>query len=161
MAVYVGRFSPLHLGHESIIKTMIQDVGFENVLILIGSATEFGTDRNPYSYTQRRDFIRTVFPRIRILPLGDVSDDDVWIQQLNDLVESVFGSKNVVYYIGSIDDAKFYSGDRTIKVVDRKTLPISGTLVRECLRTKTNIDPYVNSLICGKLTLKFDFPSKI
>lgn len=145
VGVYVGRFSPFHLGHESVIRAMITDVGLEKILIVVGSASEFGTDRNPYSYKERRTFIRSVFSNIKIVPISDVADDDIWFQQLDDLVDSVFPEKlNVVYYSGSIDDSKYYPRDRTVKIIDRNIIPISGTQVRECLRNGQNIGTYVN-----------------
>jgi cytidyltransferase-like protein len=144
MAVYVGRFSPLHLGHESVIRAMIDEVGSKNILVVIGSATESHTDRNPYSYKERRSFIHAVFPDITIVPIGDTSNDAVWMQQLDDLVSAFFRSNSVVYYVGDRNDGSFYSSDRNVKVIDRKSVPISGTLVRECIQDGSDISSYVN-----------------
>ena len=43
--VVCGRFQTFHIGHESLIDTALRLC--DRVLILIGSAQEYGTERNP------------------------------------------------------------------------------------------------------------------
>ncbi len=38
LAVYCGRFNPVHAGHEAVINTMIEQFGIENIIVIIGSS---------------------------------------------------------------------------------------------------------------------------
>lgn len=55
-----GRFQTFHIGHESLVDTGMKLC--DRVLILIGSAQECGTERNPYNIVTRMD--------TRIFPTG-------------------------------------------------------------------------------------------
>ena len=47
----VGRFQTFHKGHQSLVDAGLQLC--DRVLILIGSAQESGTERNPYPICER------------------------------------------------------------------------------------------------------------
>ena len=55
LVVYIGRFSPFHLGHEETLKNAFE-LG-ANVLLLVGSANESRTTLNPWTYAERRHMI--------------------------------------------------------------------------------------------------------
>ena len=55
----VGRFQTFHKGHQSLVDAGLQLC--DRVLILIGSAQESGTERNPYNISTRIDVIRSVY----------------------------------------------------------------------------------------------------
>lgn len=83
--LYIGRFQPIHIGHESIIRKMLNEC--ERVIIAIGSAQESGTTKNPFTFEQRADLITNVFyrerveGRLKIMPLEDrenPSNDASW-----------------------------------------------------------------------------------
>ena len=83
--LYIGRFQPIHIGHESIIRRMLLEC--DHVIIAIGSAQESGTQRNPFSAEQRMDLICNVFyreiihSRMSIIPINDrenPSNDASW-----------------------------------------------------------------------------------
>ena len=54
-AVFIGRFQPLHLGHEAIIRKAYEIS--ETPIIIVGSSTASRSLRNPFSYEERRDMI--------------------------------------------------------------------------------------------------------
>lgn len=53
----VMRAQPLHIGHEKVIRDMLAKCG--KVTIILGSIQEQGTARNPFSYTERKQMIKT------------------------------------------------------------------------------------------------------
>ncbi|MEM7300310.1 MAG: NUDIX domain-containing protein [Pseudomonadota bacterium] len=73
--VFVGRFQPLHIGHEAVIKAALAQV--ETLIVLIGSATTAPDPRNPFTYAERVDIFNRAFRhevstgRIVLRPVDD------------------------------------------------------------------------------------------
>ena len=66
----LGRFQTLHLGHVNMINTALDLC--DRVILLIGSAQECGTEKNPFDYETRRKMLESVFGgRIEIYPIED------------------------------------------------------------------------------------------
>lgn len=140
--VCLGRFSPLQLGHQRAISTLIEKFGQDNVLVLIGSSTSINS-RTPYSYERRKAMISTIFPKLRILPLPDTnpslvhfdgSTNDLWLDNLSAL-ESNFNA-HFIFYGGSTEDlAVLAERFETAVLVDRFGIGegISATQVRLAL----------------------------
>jgi bifunctional NMN adenylyltransferase/nudix hydrolase len=88
--VYIGRFQPLHVGHETIIREALERV--ETLIIVVGSSFVSRTPVNPFSFTEREQMLRMVFGheiasgRIIILPLYDYEHDHAWISNLKSVV---------------------------------------------------------------------------
>ncbi|QQS23155.1 hypothetical protein IPM19_01140 [bacterium] len=57
-AYIVGRMCPMHLGHRRLIRSMIDEFGYRNSLLLIGSCNEPQSYRNIFDYIQRRSFVK-------------------------------------------------------------------------------------------------------
>lgn len=96
--VFIGRFQPLHKGHISIINQIINR-GYIP-LIVVGSAQEAGTEKNPYSFATRSIMIHCEFPTdVIVVPLDDSLEDDAsWVRRLEKLVQTVVGDKEYVYF---------------------------------------------------------------
>ncbi|WP_069806506.1 nicotinamide-nucleotide adenylyltransferase [Vulcanisaeta thermophila] len=54
-ALFVGRFQPLHRGHEEVIKWLLNQ--YEEVVVAIGSANESLTIRNPFTVGERIEML--------------------------------------------------------------------------------------------------------
>lgn len=54
-----GRFQTFHIGHESLVETGLKLC--DRVLILVGSAQESGTERNPYDVATRMDMLKAIY----------------------------------------------------------------------------------------------------
>ncbi|GIO15218.1 hypothetical protein J19TS2_47730 [Cohnella xylanilytica] len=71
----LGRFQQLHLGHEKMI-----DLGLrlcDNLLVLVGSAQERGTKRNPFPAELRIEMLLEVFgERAIVEPLPDYTNEN-------------------------------------------------------------------------------------
>ncbi len=115
LIVYIGRFQPPHLAHIELMK-MALERGKE-LLVLIGSAFQPRTTRNPWSWQERADMIKQSLPdtaRVRCLPLRDVMyNDQQWVLNVQNSVEEVQNmigaDPNRIAIIGhSKDETSYY-----------------------------------------------------
>ena len=56
-ALIFGRFQPFHKGHLSIVKWALKE-GYEEIVLLVGMASENYTPRNPFTAGERIEMIR-------------------------------------------------------------------------------------------------------
>ena len=103
LAVYIGRFQPLHNGHLAIIKKA-HEIANE-VLVLVGSANASPSIRNPFTYNERRDMI-IKSANVRIDWLDDyIYEENQW---LADVQSAVRDAKNVCIIGHSKDESSYY-----------------------------------------------------
>ncbi len=155
-AIMVGRFQPLHKGHIRLIDKMLLEC--EHVTIIIGSSQEFGTQRNPFRFRERKEMITTHYSdgaikkRMKVLGQIDTNDFHGWAQSVLDTVTDAYDEPRPVeaFYCGLPYDSQWYTPDiKKIEIVSRTdpSFPyISGTLVREqCMfqdeRWKESVPP--------------------
>jgi bifunctional NMN adenylyltransferase/nudix hydrolase len=113
LAVYIGRFRPLHNAHRNTIETCLKEN--DEVLILIGSCGNPRNIKNPFTFDEINIMIRSCFSeeensRIKIEPLLDHSYDDTkWISQVQGIVNTVKTSdENIKLYGNEKDHSSFY-----------------------------------------------------
>ena len=86
--VYIGRFQPCHLAHIELMKKAL--ARGKKLIVLIGSAFQPRTTRNPFSWQERAQMIRNSLEagnRLVCLPLPDVTyNDQQWTQQVQNLI---------------------------------------------------------------------------
>lgn len=102
-----GRFQTFHKGHEKLIDTGL--LLCDRMLILVGSAQECGTKRNPLNVNTRIKMIREVYgddPNIMIYALSDLTDE-------NDITPDWgrYLLQNVDRYIYKNPDVMIYGND--------------------------------------------------
>ncbi|MGV1754749.1 adenylyltransferase/cytidyltransferase family protein [Agrobacterium sp. CG674] len=84
--IYIGRFQPLHIGHEQIIRGALEKV--ETLILIVGSSHIARNPHNPFSYEERAEMLRSVFSheiatgRIILTPLYDYEHDYDWAANL-------------------------------------------------------------------------------
>lgn len=145
LGVICGRFGHEHLGHVSLFDTCQKFC--KRTLILVGSAQESGTLRNPFTVETRIAVIRQTYPHI--------SEDALIIKGINDL-KNEFNTNNdwgkylksqVELHMGKFADLLVYGNDgfRTSwfapedlistdqLVISRTALNVSATMVRGLL----------------------------
>lgn len=145
--VFIGRFQPFHLGHLATIHAGLARAG--TVIVLLGSATQPRTTRNPWNEAEREQMLRACLSpednrRVIIAPLMDVLyNDEAWVRNVQVTVRAMtsahpaqFRQPPVIGLIGnSRDDACCYSrwfpqwGCVTVANPDH----ISATPLREAL----------------------------
>ena len=139
----IARFQPFHNGHKSIIDKMLNES--ENITIILGSAQEYGTEKNPLNVNQRQNLIEKIYGKkenMKILSLNDIDCDiDYWYNYvLKFLKEKVpnFGFPNA-YYCGDMENGHYYNkGEFIIEVVNRENQKgfkkISATEIRSMIK---------------------------
>ena len=153
--VYVGRLCPMHAGHQTLIESLIE-VFPENHAVLIGSCNKPISIRHLFSYADRGDFVKAVFPNARIAPLPDFETDASWFRALDDLL-SVMGVNpmQAIYIGGSKEDVEFYyDNGRSVHIINRyngPTTKVSGSEVRDAMIEKRSLygllDPKIIPLV--------------
>lgn len=149
IGVQLGRFAPYHRGHEKLTQALIDRFGIENSLILAGSSNNFNWEKTPFTYEQRAEMIRAVFPNIKIEPLPDSqpqlatpdlaeSSLDRWLKQIHDLQKEM--RAKFVFVSASKSDIHFLEPHfETEILIDRNGDGISATDVREQLITENRL----------------------
>lgn len=138
--LYVGRFQPIHIGHEAIIRQMLDEC--EQVIIAVGSAQESGTMKNPFSFEQRADLILNVFyqyalaGRMSVIPIRDryqPANDASWGDYLFQNVWDITHCVPDVVYEGQESERNSWYDNLDVEVVriPRGIIPVSATLVRK------------------------------
>jgi len=109
LAVVIGRFQPLHFGQLYNIDKGL-DVA-DKVLVLVGSAFNSRSPKNPFTYEEREAMIKDHYfydaRTVHVEPLGDnLYEENQWITDVQDIV-SQYESDDVVL-IGHAKDASSY-----------------------------------------------------
>lgn len=137
----VGRFQTLHIGHQSLIDTGIKLC--DRVLVLVGSAQECGTERNPLNINTRTKMLKEVYgDQIMIYAIADMTNEnDIRPEWGRFLLE------NVDRYIYKAPDLMIYGNDEARSrwfdpedirdtsefIVNRGRIPISATDLRNMM----------------------------
>lgn len=92
--VFIGRFQPLHAGHEHLIRSALEKV--DRLIILIGSANIARDVRNPFTFDERRAMIRAAFAyemaegRVIVEALDDhLYSDTAWVNEVQRRVNRI------------------------------------------------------------------------
>ena len=144
VGLVVGRFQHFHIGHKSLVETAFKLC--DRVLILVGSAQEYGTLRNPYSAGTRIDVIRESYGRdsdiIIVKELNDLTNEnDItadWGRYVLDNVKMHIRKKPSLMVYGNDEfRSKWFDPEDITEtaelVMPRSRIPISATLMREAL----------------------------
>ena len=110
--VYIGRFQPCHLAHIKIIREALTLA--ERVIIVVGSAHQPRTYKNPWTWKEREEMIRASLSadaqdRIIAMPARDMIDDNKWAEQVQETVGVFTEETDKIGVIGhSKDETSFY-----------------------------------------------------
>ncbi|MEY4564348.1 MAG: hypothetical protein RLZZ618_3625 [Pseudomonadota bacterium] len=108
LAVYVGRFQPFHSGHLGLLT---QALGLASrCVVVIGSAHQARTPKNPFSWRERAEMIRVALPeadrdRVDFVPVRDYYNEDRWVRAVRAAVAERGGSASRVALVGHFKDA--------------------------------------------------------
>jgi bifunctional NMN adenylyltransferase/nudix hydrolase len=94
IAVCIGRFQPFHLAHAAMLKRALALA--PQVVVVLGSAFQARTPRNPFTWTERAEMIRGHFSdpdqaRLQFLPVRDAYDEARWALAVQRGVEKIAG----------------------------------------------------------------------
>lgn len=109
--VFIGRFQPFHFAHKEVI-----DIAFDmskNVILVLGSAQNERTIKNPFSIAEREQMILGNFNvdqqrHLFFVPIIDLYNDKKWVKAVTDGVTAVTGEGHKVGLIGHFKDESSY-----------------------------------------------------
>ena len=142
--VIIGRFSPLHLWHISLINYSLENN--DKTIVIIWSAEKID-EKNPYTLDERLEILKREFGNNLIIDyLNDSKDDDVWISNLqtvinkysvlSDNIDFLWWDLKNDYAIKVIKEhlEKFNYSKISFFEKNRLEIPISATKVRNLLK---------------------------
>ncbi len=122
VTVYIGRFNPFHLGHAHILERALQTSKL--VIVLVGSAGQARSLKNPFSFEERRAMIEGWHQdnggngpstQLVVLPLRDFPySNNLWIKSVqqtvaHELKSRAFPGNPTIHLTGSDrDDSTWY-----------------------------------------------------
>ncbi|MBP6889064.1 MAG: hypothetical protein KBC83_01700 [Candidatus Moranbacteria bacterium] len=158
---YVGRFNPVHTGHEAMIRSMIERSG--RCVVFIGSASHARTIRHFFSYAERVSFLRKVFPEseLSIVPLPDFDNDNSsWLMAIDSILSAIgFAPERTVFVGGCREEMSVLieEGRKPFHIINRfagkETPKVSATEVRDALLERRPgdlellLNPAISSLV--------------
>ena len=110
VAVYVGRFQIFHNGQLALLRRALDTATL--CVVVIGSAYQARTPKNPFTWQERVEMIRLALPeadreRVRFLPVRDYYNQDRWVASVKQGVSALAGVKvgASVVLVGHFKDA--------------------------------------------------------
>ena len=105
VGLLVGRFNVFHIGHKSLADLALTMC--DRLLILVGSAQESGTLRNPFSVETRIKMIKEIYPNDNVIVCGlpDLTNENditpEWGKYLLSSVHAIIGKNPDVMIYGN------------------------------------------------------------
>jgi bifunctional NMN adenylyltransferase/nudix hydrolase len=110
VAVYIGRFQIFHNGQLALLRRALEKARL--CIVVIGSAYQARTPKNPFTWQERVEMIRLALPesdrdRIRFLPVRDYYNHDRWVTAVKRGVATLTGERTgaSVVLVGHFKDA--------------------------------------------------------
>ena len=139
------RCQPFHIGHDRLITKMMKECEFGTVVI--GSAQESGTEKNPLPYFTRKKMIQNVwrksdaYDRLRIVGIKDVTNMPWNIHVLETIKKEQPDKPHPdIIYVGDESEYLFFKNDiANVGVCSRTTQDfpfLSGNMVRDMIALK-------------------------
>ena len=136
------RCQPFHIGHDRLIKKMMEEC--ENGTVLIASAQESGTLNNPLPYFTRKKMIQNVwrkseaYNRLRIIGIKDANTTP-WNIHVLETIKKEQPELEVpdIIYVGNLKEYTYFANDiKNVGVCSRTTQDfpfLSGNMVRDMI----------------------------
>ncbi|QDQ25428.1 NUDIX domain-containing protein [Chitinimonas arctica] len=112
--VYIGRFQPLHNSHLALLRQALARA--EHVLVVLGSAGQARSCRNPFTAAERQDMVRASLgkeaDRVRFVGIRDYYDGARWRAALQQAVTAAIPAGRRIGLIGHLkNDSTRYLQD--------------------------------------------------
>lgn len=131
-AVFIGRFQPLHRGHQRAIENQSKEY---DLVIAVGSPEKSRTAKNPLSYSERKKLLDDCFPELEKVPVQDEDRGEegypAWGRRLiqrTDADTVITRNDTVIDIIEDFTDAEI------VEHVPHEPEKFSGTRIREKIR---------------------------
>ena len=110
VAVLVGRFQPFHNAHLALLARALALA--PRVVVVVGSAFQARTPKNPFTWTERAEMIRHALPeseraRVDVMPMRDYYDEARWVASVREAVASTTAGDTAprIALVGHFKDA--------------------------------------------------------
>ena len=160
-SLVLGRLNHIHIGHEKLINESIKVA--KETLVLLGSAQESGTLRNPFKLETRKRLIEKIYNNnlVVVLGLNDMSHEhDIsfkWGRYILDNVYELTGKRPDLFVYGNDESRQGWFSDEDKEGIDeiiisRDIIKISATNLRGLILIgkKDEWVKYVNENIYGE-----------
>lgn len=109
--VFIGRFQPFHLAHKEVIDIALSMS--RQVLLILGSAQDERSIKNPFSVAERKQMILASFAaqaqqRLIFVPIIDLYNNARWCQAVKSAVAEQVKPEDKVGLIGHFKDESSY-----------------------------------------------------
>ena len=109
--VFIGRFQPFHIAHQDVINIALSMS--KRVVLILGSAQNELTTKNPFSIDEREQMIACSFSeaeqqRLIFIPMIDLYHSERWSKAVKSAVDQVTGTDTKVGLIGHFKDESSY-----------------------------------------------------
>ncbi|MBT2321336.1 NUDIX domain-containing protein [Variovorax paradoxus] len=112
LAVLIGRFQPFHNGHQVLLRKALDAA--PRVAVVIGSAFQARSPKNPFSWQERAEMIRLSLAeadrqRVLVVPMRDHFDEERWFAELRQAIDAALSARDApsspTVLIGHVKDA--------------------------------------------------------
>ena len=109
IAVFIGRLQPLHQGHLALLQRALDSA--PTVVVVIGSAFQARSAKNPFTWEERAALVRAAFPdadrqgRLRFVPVRDYYDEARWVAAVRQGVTAQAGPDARIALVGHFKDS--------------------------------------------------------
>lgn len=110
--VFIGRFQPFHNAHLSIIQSAAELA--EKVIVVVGSANQPRTFKNPFSFEERENLIQDTLMGLETELIIEsnydtIYNDDSWVVRVQNIVNNHTNEDSKIGIIGhKKDESSFY-----------------------------------------------------
>lgn len=138
-----GRFQTFHKGHEKLVETGLMLC--DRLIILVGSAQECGTERNPLNINTRTKIIKEIYgdsPNIMVYGLADLTNENdirpEWGRYLLDNTHRYIHKNPELMIYGNDESRSNWFAKKDLKnttelIINREALPICATQLRQLM----------------------------
>lgn len=154
IAIFFGRFAPVHNGHVANIKYCKEH--YDETIVFIGSSNKRRSLKNPFPISWIEQWIKSINPNAVVKPINDyIYNDNKWITQAEDICYTLFNREDCEFtVVGHHKDESSYYLDifPTWKVHETPVYAngISATEIRNVIFN--NIDSFSLKEYLNKVT---------
>lgn len=108
IAIYIGRFEPVHNGHVALLRRALASA--QQAIVVVGSAWQTRTPKNPFTWQEREAMLRGALPeadraRVTVVPMRDYYNEAIWVKAVHEAVAQVAPQAARVGLVGHFKDA--------------------------------------------------------
>lgn len=148
----IGRWRPVHLGHQAALHALCEQ--FAHVSVGIGSANIYDY-RNPFTLEEVTEMLHLTLEghtNVRLAPIPDVPDEEAWRR----LAQEALGTPDLLVtanpYVRAVLDGLWPIEHPAAFIPDERKVRVSGSMLRRRLAAGEAWQEFVSPQIAAYLT---------